>query len=568
MFSKHPLSFTALIIGLVVAVTIRFSYYTNHATNGYNATTWDAFGYYAYLPGSFIYKDVKKLDWYPTIEKKYHVSGGVLYQADTLKNGNLVFKYLGGVAILEAPFFAVGHIIANVSEAPEDGFSWPYQYAIMWGAVFWFLVGLIVLMKILLRYYSDKITAMTLLLIVLATNLLQYVSVDGAMSHCFLFPLYAFVLYWTIRWHESPKRSYALAIGLTIGLAIISRPTELVMIFIPILWSMDASAKLRAKWALVRNHLSHVYLALIGGFIGILPQLIYWKLVTGSWIYDVGSKWFFLNPWWRVIFGFEKGWFVYTPIAIGMVIGLFLMKGKSFRKAILTVGLLNLWIIISWSDWRYGASYSTRALIQSYPVYAFALAALLERIDFGKVRYVIPIVGTYLCFLNLFQLWQYNRTILHFDDMNYSYYKAIYWNTNPSPLDYSLLDSAMVAPDNTIPVQHADYAIRKIKFGYLEASHCKIEHKAKWIHSKMKLKTINGLNSGSYLLEFYQKNKLIHQHAFRLGVPMASDRKWMRYESYLAVPNNADSVAMIVKSFSELNVQFLATKLILEKPVH
>jgi len=61
----------------------------------------------------------------------------------------------------------------------------------------------------------------------------------------------------------------------------------------------------------------------------------------------------FLNPWFRVLFGPEKGWFLYTPISIMMLAGLFLIKKYPFQKSVITFCLLNIWIIIAWSDWRY-----------------------------------------------------------------------------------------------------------------------------------------------------------------------------------------------------------------------
>jgi hypothetical protein len=127
----------------------------------------------------------------------------------------------------------------------------------------------------------------------------------------------------------------------------------------------------------------------------------------------VGSKWFFLNPWWRVLFGPEKGWFLYTPIALVMVAGFFFMKKYPFRKAVLTFCLLNIWIIISWSDWKYGASYSTRALTQSYPVFALALACVIDRwFSWSRLKWLLPVIGVGLIFLNFYQMDIYNQGIL------------------------------------------------------------------------------------------------------------------------------------------------------------
>ncbi|MEO1713884.1 MAG: hypothetical protein AAFU60_11190, partial [Bacteroidota bacterium] len=169
--------------------------------------------------------------------------------------------------------------------------------------------------------------------------------------------------------------------------------------------------------------------------------LIYWKFVTGSFVYNVGSKWQFLNPNFQVLFGFTNGWFIYTPITIFFILGLWHIKRFPFRRAFITFCLLNIWIITAWSDWRYGASFSTRALVQSYPVFAFPFIALIEQIDKTKFRIGFYSLGLYLIGLNLFQTWQYNTGVLHYRDMNPKYYRHIYLNPAPTALDMSLLDT-------------------------------------------------------------------------------------------------------------------------------
>lgn len=545
---------------LATALIIRCCYFTNNGKNGYNATTWDALGYYMYLPGYLIYDDVTELKWFPQIDSTYHVSGGTFYQATSLDEGGYAFKYLGGIAIMELPFFYIGHGIAAISGAPQDGFSWPYQYAIVFGAIFWFFIGCLILRKVLLRYYSETVTALTLLLICLASNVLQYVSVDGAMSHVYIFPLYALMLWLTIRWHENPHWKTALFIGMTAGLATICRPTELIILFIPLLWSLESSGKLRTKWALVRQNRSHVLIALGGGLLGMLPQLLYWKQATGHFLYDPGSKWFFLNPWFRVLFGFEKGWFVYTPIAILMVAGLFLLKGKPFRRSVIVFCLLNLWIIMAWSDWQYGASYSTRALTQSYPVFALALAAFVERTFVFWKRWLLLGIGAYLICVNLFQLWQYNAQILHYSDMNRAYYNAVYLDRNPTPLDYSLLDTDEIIRDESQYRQIANTAAFFKNTGAktgtpLMLSALSVSDNEHWLKTHLELVTATGIVTGQLIITCFDDGKSVREKHFRLGVPQAKDGIRMKYENFVSLPEGTDSLTIRIDSFSELLVQ-------------
>lgn len=425
----------------VIAINYRFSYPENKAEHPLKVTTWDALGYYVYLPGIFIYHDFTQFEWLPAIDSKYSVSGGVIYQVNKIENGNYVTKYLGGIAILEMPFFLIGHFIAINSHYAADGFSPPYQYSISFGILIYFLMGLFILRNILLRYYSDLTTSITLLLIALASNAIQYAAIDSAQSHIPIFFLYALVIYTTIRWHQKPTLFLASLTGFIIGLATISRPTEAIMLLIPLLWNTHTKEQAREKWALLKNNRLHLLCIILFGIIGILPQLIYWKIASGHFIYDVGSKWTFLNPFFRVLFGFEKGWFIYTPVTIFFITGLFFVKNYPFKKSVIYFCVFNIWIIISWFDWRYGGSYSTRALVQSYPVFALALGALIEYVNTRKWRYVMYLAGIYLISVNLFQIWQYNHGLLHYNGMNRLYYSKVYLNPNPAPLVVSLLDN-------------------------------------------------------------------------------------------------------------------------------
>lgn len=410
---KHFSSF-AILISILILVGVRLNYRTNNSENGYNATSWDAFGYYMYLPAIFIYNDVTQLSWVDSVDQKYRLTGGQFYQAIYLEEqGGYTNKYLIGVACLELPYFLFGHTLAGILDYPQDGFSAPYQYAILTGAILSVLIGLLILRNVLKHYFSDNTVGFTLIFLVATTNLVQYASIDGGMSHAYIFPLYALLLWLTIRWHESYQPKHVFFIGFTIALATISRPTELIMIFIPLLWKTGDPQTSNEKWKKWKRHKEQLVLGVLGGFLGVLPQLLYWKYTTGSFVFDVGSKWYFLNPWFRVLFGTEKGWFLYTPIAIAMVIGLFISKNSDFKRSLLTFSLLNIWIIIAWSDWRYGASYSTRALVQSLPVFAFGIATMIERFAVNHPkRIALAILLIALAALNGYQMQIYNSGVL------------------------------------------------------------------------------------------------------------------------------------------------------------
>jgi hypothetical protein len=431
---KNKYSLVSFFAILTISLSIR-AYYIQHPSNHKNfcLTTFDALGYYMYLPAIFIYQDVRQMAWLPAIDNQYAVTGGAAYQTVIAKNGNHVGKFLGGVALMQMPFFITAHIFTKINGYPSDGFSAPYQYAVFIAAFFYAFLGLFYLRRFLLLYFDDKTVAFTLFALTLSSNWIQYLAIDSGQSHIYIFPLYVFILWFSKQWHEKPTTTSAFMVGFIVGLATICRPTEGVMLFIPLLWYMHNRAATKEKWALVKNNITHVWIAIVAGILAISPQLIYWKYTSGQFIFDVGSKWFFLNPYFRVLFGFEKGWFIYTPITILFVLGLFFIRKYPFYKSVLTFSLLNIYIIIAWSDWHYGGSYSCRALVQSYAVFALPLAVVVKYCLKSRLRIAFYVLFLYLLLVNLFQIYQYNAGIIRYDENSFEYYKSIYLNPNAQP---------------------------------------------------------------------------------------------------------------------------------------
>ncbi len=569
---KYKLSLFACILICTVYIGHRIYYSTYNRDAKTIVTDWDALGYYLYLPATIIYQDYKQLAWFPAIDSQYHVSGGTFYQALKHENGNYYIKYLSGVALLQLPYFLTAHIYAsNTSHYMADGFSPPYQQAIAWGNVIYFILALFLLRRLLLQYFSDKVTMISLLAMTLGTNLIQYVTVDSGMSHGYIFPLYVWVLWATYQWHRQPRWTWAALIGGIIGLATISRPTEAVMLFIPLLWDTHTRASAKRKWQLVAAHLPQVCIAIMGGMLAILPQLLYWKSVTGSFIYDVGSKWSFLNPFFRVLIGWEKGWFIYTPITIFFIVGLFFLKKYAFKNAVLWFGILNIYIIISWFDWRYGGSYSTRALSQSYPVYCLSMAAYINIWERKRFRWLGYALGVYLIGVNIFQVWQYNRQILHYNDMNRAYYNAIYLDPSPSPLDMSLLDTDeyLHHPSqykteqwkDILPINTQLQTAPGAEFVLLDTSFS--DTNIQWLKVNLQLLTFSGSWQGTITTHWGE-----HSHSFRLQNALTKEQQENSYSFYLQRPASTGELKIGLQSPSGLQAQLKSFSIVSIKKKH
>ena len=424
-------------------------------------------------------------------------------------------------------------------------------------------------MKILLRYFSDRTTAITLLLVMLATNIIQYVAIDSAQSHGWIFPLYVFILYFTIKWHEKPKLVFACVIGYIIGLSAICRPTEAIMLFIPLFWGTQTKESAKEKWALVKQHKKHIWYALFFCFLGVLPQLIYWQIATGFFVYDVGSKWQFLNPFFSVLFGFESGWFIYTPVTIFFIVGMFFMSKRTllgkpypFNKAVLWYCLLTIYVIISWFDGNPDSTYSCRRFSEMLPVFSLPMAAYIQYLHAKKWRFVFYILGLYFIGVNIFQLWQYNKSILHDTDMNMAYYSHIYLNPHPTPLDMSLLDTNDYLSNESIYkmdiIAHIDTAMHLqanpnsplLLYSLTLTDSINKSITDEWLKIEAEIKTTKGYWN-TYLRSEIQEGNVIKQNKVRLFSPISWDGGNNKYAFYVKVPNCSVKNILRLKIFSK-----------------
>lgn len=383
-FSLNSRNTLMLLYSLLLAVHIFF--YPKWRETGTETTiSWDVSGYYMYLPAIFIYHDLEQVAFLDSISKTYQPAGDD-YQAFQIGNGNRVMKYTMGQAIMYSPFFFLGHAWALADNRfPADGFSKPYQVAISLSSLVFALIGLWYLRKLLLLFFADKAVAWSLLVIVTGSNYLNYSAIDGALTHNYLFTLYVAVLWTTHQFWRSPNMHSAMLIGFWCGLAALTRPTELILIFWPVFWGLSAwdRSGIRQRFhEIIRQKKYWSGMVLTALVIGSM-QLIYWRSVTGQWLFysyeDQGFSW--LEP--HIIkglFSYRSGWLVYSPAMLLCLIGfLFLLKkNRSFGISAVIYTVLFVYIAFSWDIWWYGNSLGQRAMIQLYPVLAFPLAAFFE----------------------------------------------------------------------------------------------------------------------------------------------------------------------------------------------
>lgn len=442
-----------LTCGMICLVS--FFYYPKWNKSTTEATiSWDVSGYYWYLPAFLIYKDVKEISFSDQILQNYRPTPALL-QAYKAPNGNYVFKYSCGQAILMFPAFVVADILAPVFGFPADGFSIPYQFAIfLWGLII-SLLGLILLKKILISYFSEMAAGLTILCIAIGTNYLEYGAITNAMTHNYLFTLYALLLWITMKFYKQPTFLKAIGLGATVGFMALTRPTEILAVMIPLAFGVSLQFKSITSRILfiIKEYEKLAITACIVLLIGSL-QLFYWKFVSGSWLVysyeDQGFSW--LHP--HIIDGLfsgRAGWLVYSPIMLLAVIGMVPLyrKHPTLAPVIILFSIIFAYVTFAWDIWWYGGSVGQRAMVQIYPVLAFPMAALFD--VFHKVNWkVIPVTIFSLLSIH-YSIWVVHQAhyggMLVAGDMTSEYLKAILLKNNMPDGARKLLDTRKIYYD-------------------------------------------------------------------------------------------------------------------------
>src|ERR1700752_1126682 len=236
-----------------------------------NVFKWDVVGYYSYLPATFIDKDLKLSFITPKNEVTYN---GTKYGYVDDRHGNHILKYPMGMSVLLAPFFLIAHFLAEPLGYTQDGFSTIYQLLIEFSGLFYLLFGLLFLRKLLLQFYSEKITAISLLLILFATNLFYYATVEPVMSHSYSFAVFSGFLFYAYEFHKKLTYKNALIAGFLFGLIVLIRPVNIFFILPFLLINLNSFKAFRERLLFAKTHLRYFIFFAIASFLVILSQLL------------------------------------------------------------------------------------------------------------------------------------------------------------------------------------------------------------------------------------------------------------------------------------------------------
>jgi len=402
---------------LLLAGAICLAGYVHAYTSGRAGTPIrsDAFSYYVYLPAWFLYHD-------PTLAAVADDCCGGEFPAWTAiirwpTTHHWVNAHPIGEAILIAPFFAVAHALTRWTNLSPDGFTPYYQHAAGLAGLFYVLAGLWCLRRLLVRHLTPGVTDATLAALLFGTSLFHYATFDSVWSHAFSFALCAALLERLDAWHPSAPVRDDVLVGVLAALLILVRHTNLLV-------PLCLVAAVRSR------RLALTTLAVAAA--GVLPQLWLYHRATGRWLVSsYGQLGFtFASPHlWEVLAGVRKGAFFWAPLLLIAVAG-FAWLPASLRRWRAPAAVLlaaHAYIIASWWDWQFGASYGHRGFVDVYPLLALGLASAFARAAAVPWRRaaLTAAVAT-LCALSVFQMLQYWHGVMPMADTTWRQYRGAF----------------------------------------------------------------------------------------------------------------------------------------------
>lgn len=433
---------TSFIVAFLLAFTMlvcKFNEFKQKDKTNPYPIAWDVYGYFLYLPATFIYQDIglENNIWLNAVRNKYNPSP-TPYQYVKGKGSRQAIVYNIGYSFIYAPGFLIAHYLAEPLGYAADGFSTPYQLSLVITAFLLTMIGLIMLRKIALHFFSDTISALLLVAVIVGTNYFFQAVYDGTMPHNILFTLNCFIIWYTIQWHKEKTFKNSLLLALFIGLASICRPTELIWVLLPLFWNVYDKKSLNEKLNVFKEKFSQLIIVAIILLVIVSIQSVYYKYSLGNFLeINLRSERFsFLDPnTIPFLFSYKKGWLLYTPIMVFAIAGFYFLykRNQTIWLSLFLFFVVNLFVVSNWECWWYGASFSQRPMVETYCMMAFPLGAFFSWIAENKkhiIQWIFILLISFCVVLNIFQTWQFLNYIIHSERMTKEYYWKVFGKTS------------------------------------------------------------------------------------------------------------------------------------------
>jgi hypothetical protein len=385
----------------------------------------DGVGYYAFARAPLIEHSLNFQSDYQAANTSFRGArldeNGLPKPEFRTRTGHLDNHFTVGPAILWAPFLLAAHagvLLARALGSPvaADGFSAPYRVAMAFGTALYGFLGLLLAARLARKYVDERWAFLAAISIWWASSLPIYMYFNPSWSHAHsAFAVALFLWYWhETREHRTTAQWSVLA--LIAGLMLNVYYANAMMLFVLVVEAVrqylaafvDPMPRTPTAGLLLKRHL------LFGAVVvfALLPTLLTRYVIYGS-AFESGyipiKDWFWRSPFFlAVLFSANHGLFVWTPVVLFAVAGLFLFWRREPRVAVpFLVSALAFYVFIAcYPDWAGISSYGNRFFVSLTALFIVGLSVLLDRAAklFRSPRAALAVASIFLGSLMLWNM--------------------------------------------------------------------------------------------------------------------------------------------------------------------
>jgi hypothetical protein len=290
--------------------------------------------------------------------------------------GNVFSKKGVALSLLTVPLYWIALMISQIG---------PVQTTMIFNPLITALTGVVVFCYTRRLGYSPGISLATALVFGLSTIAWVYSKffLDEPLSALTLF----LAAYFLLRFRSRPHLTESALVGLTLGLAVATKTTNLALVPIYVLYLIlppwqtenEQQEEIWKMWSVLLLLVPVIIVCLLLG----LYNLVRFgnPLSTG---YDLGAGETFSNPLWLGLYGFlfspYKSIFLYSPILLACLVSfpLFLKRHRQEGWLLGLIVIAHLLLFAKWYMWWGGFAWGPRFLVPLTPFLVITLPPLIE----------------------------------------------------------------------------------------------------------------------------------------------------------------------------------------------
>lgn len=419
-----------IVLGLILANSLYWFKYlqTRNQENIWKRNIFgDASGYFVYLPATFLYHfDAKEFSskFGNRINEKGEMEEvGCGFR---IENNKIITKYFYGLALLQAPVYAIIHLGYKITGIDGNGFNGLYEHTTIISSIIYYIISLILLFKLLKAKTNDLAALTSILFTVFATNVIYYFAANPGYTHAFLFFLFTAFLYTSYLFSKTQSPRNSFLIYLIAGLIVVVRPINFIFL---LTFFIDNDLKKFIRLISPKKLIVGIFTI---GLI-VTPQLIYYKYLSGNWLYySYGDETFtnLLNPVLiKFYFSTNNGLFFYNPFWLILIIStiwLLFTKHKRYAAIALILFILNSYLCASWHIWNFGCGYGARNFVEYAVLFSFPFAYILKELRTRWKIITIIAISIIFCIINLVFVHNFDKCYFGSSDWDFKFVKSKY----------------------------------------------------------------------------------------------------------------------------------------------